>query len=55
MLRRSVEQIKEFTGISAPYEEPRNAEIVVETDVQSVEEIVSLIIEELTRGEILKR
>ena len=31
-------EIKEFTGISDPYEEPENAEIVVETEEQSPEE-----------------
>jgi len=30
--------IKEFTGISAPYEEPENPEILLETDKLSVEE-----------------
>ena len=30
--------IKEFTGISAPYEEPKNPEILLETDKLSVEE-----------------
>ncbi len=32
--------ISEFTGISAPYEEPRAAELVVQTDRSSVEECV---------------
>jgi bifunctional enzyme CysN/CysC len=40
-------EIKDFTGISSPYEEPVNAEIVVETDIQSVDEIVNAIIAEL--------
>ena len=31
-------EIKEFTGISDPYEPPENAEIVLETDKQSPEE-----------------
>jgi len=35
--------IKEFTGISAPYEEPINPEIVVETDKMSIEECVDKI------------
>jgi bifunctional enzyme CysN/CysC len=37
-------EIKSFTGISAPYEEPENAELVVETDVESVEESVEKVI-----------
>ena len=36
--------IPEFTGISAPYEEPENAEITIETDKLSVEESVDKII-----------
>lgn len=40
-------ELDNFTGISSPYEEPVNAEIVVETDIQSVDEIVDKIINEL--------
>jgi bifunctional enzyme CysN/CysC len=40
-------EIKDFTGISAPYEKPRTPSITIETDIQSVEEtsqnIVSLL------------
>ena len=44
-------EIDNFTGISSPYEEPTNAEIVVETDLQSPDEIVAHILEQLrTRG-----
>jgi adenylylsulfate kinase-like enzyme len=42
-------EIPEFTGVSSPYEEPRQAELVVETDVQSAEEIVDRIWEFLVR------
>ncbi len=31
-------QIKEFTGISAPYEEPANPELIVDTEGKSVEQ-----------------
>ncbi len=34
-------EIKDFTGIDSPYEEPANPEITVETDLHSVEEIVA--------------
>ncbi|MCC6490387.1 MAG: adenylyl-sulfate kinase [Candidatus Hydrogenedentes bacterium] len=37
-------QIPEFTGISAPYEEPDNAEIVVDTGVHSLEESAELVL-----------
>ncbi|HTT08878.1 MAG TPA: adenylyl-sulfate kinase [Gammaproteobacteria bacterium] len=37
-------EIKEFTGISAPYEEPEAAEIVLNTDERSQEECVDAVI-----------
>lgn len=37
-------EIKNFTGIDAPYEEPENPEITVETDQQSLEESVETIL-----------
>ena len=38
-------EIKEFTGVSAPYEAPENPECIVHTDVQTVEESVAAVIE----------
>ncbi len=40
-------EIREFTGIDAPYEAPEDAEIVVHTDRQSVDESVAAILEQL--------
>jgi bifunctional enzyme CysN/CysC len=40
-------EISDFTGISSPYEEPENAEIVVETDLHSPDDIVERIVTEL--------
>lgn len=40
-------EIKEFTGISDPYEEPLSPEVVVETDRESVETSAAKIIREL--------
>jgi len=37
-------EIKDFTGVSAPYEEPENAEVIVETDIETPEESVQKII-----------
>ncbi|MBM3457579.1 MAG: adenylyl-sulfate kinase [Armatimonadetes bacterium] len=37
-------QIREFTGISAPYEEPEKPELVVNTDNQTVEESLAVIL-----------
>ena len=51
-------QIKEFTGIDAPYEEPEDAEIVLRTGEQSVAESVRVVLEGLlprlsaTAGEV---
>jgi adenylylsulfate kinase len=39
--------IKDFTGISAPYEPPLNPECRLRTDLQSVDECVSAILERL--------
>jgi bifunctional enzyme CysN/CysC len=40
-------QIREFTGIDAPYEAPEDPEIVIHTDRQSVDESVASILEQL--------
>ena len=40
-------EIKEFTGISSPYEEPITPELVVETDLQSTEDIAKTIVKKL--------
>ncbi|MDK2810204.1 MAG: adenylylsulfate kinase [Petroclostridium sp.] len=37
-------EIKEFTGISSPYEKPENPEITISTDKQTIEECVDRII-----------
>ena len=47
-------QIKEFTGISSPYESPEMPELVVETDLQSVDEILEQIIAVLRTQEIAR-
>ena len=40
-------EIRDFTGIDAPYEAPEDAEIVVRTDQQTVAESVAAILEQL--------
>ena len=40
-------EIPEFTGISAPYEAPQSPELVLDTNVQSVEESVGQLVEYL--------
>jgi len=46
-------EIKEFTGVSSPYEEPEAAELVVETDLVSVEDAVEAILAELAARRIV--
>jgi adenylyl-sulfate kinase len=40
-------EIQNFTGVSDPYEEPENAEIVVETDKETIEESLDKIVRKL--------
>ncbi len=48
-------EIPAFTGISSPYEEPENPEIVVDTGIQSLEESVNQVIAALQeRGVIIE-
>lgn len=46
--------IPEFTGISAPYEEPLEPELVIETDKLSVEESTQTIIDYLYKKEVIQ-
>lgn len=48
-------EILEFTGISAPYEEPESPELVIDTGRLSVDESVSLIMEYLEEKGIIGR
>jgi len=47
-------EIKDFTGISAPYEAPENPEIRVQTDKVSVEEAVKIIVDYLQEKGLVK-
>jgi adenylyl-sulfate kinase len=46
-------EIKEFTGVSDPYEEPINAEVIVHTDRETVERSAQRILNELARQGLL--
>ena len=46
-------EIKEFTGIDAPYEEPENAELVIDTSEHDLEQSRDLVIEYLKNQEII--
>jgi adenylylsulfate kinase len=45
-------EIQEFTGISSPYEEPEKPEIVVDTDINSVENCADKIISYLEKKKV---
>ncbi len=47
-------QIQEFTGISAPYEEPTDADLVLDTDRMSVAECVDKVLGLLAERHILQ-
>ena len=47
-------EIKNFTGIDDPYEEPENPEIIVDTDKESIEECVEKIIAKLRELEYIR-
>jgi adenylylsulfate kinase len=46
-------EIKGFTGVSDPYEEPLAPDVLVETDRESIEESTSKIIRELERRQLV--
>lgn len=48
-------EIKEFTGIDAPYEEPLNPELVIDTDTLSLEESKEMVLRYLEDHGIIKR
>lgn len=46
-------QIKEFTGISSPYEEPINPELVLDTELHSLQECITLLFSYLSENKYL--
>jgi len=40
-------EIKEFTGVSDPYEEPENADVICDTENETVEESTQKVISKL--------
>ena len=46
-------EVKEFTGISSPYEAPENPELIIDTEVNSITDCVQLIIAYLKANAIL--
>ena len=43
-------EIKDLTGLQDPYEEPENPEIIVDTERQTVEECVNVILDRVLQG-----
>jgi adenylyl-sulfate kinase len=48
-------EISHFTGISDPYEEPKNPEIIVETDQEQPDECLMKILSQLEKVDLLKK
>ncbi|MDH4220116.1 MAG: adenylyl-sulfate kinase, partial [Candidatus Aminicenantes bacterium] len=48
-------EIKEFTGISAPYEEPLQPELVIDTDELDLEESKNMVLRHLEEKNIIKK
>jgi len=47
--------IKDFTGINAPYEEPLNPEIIIDTDKETVDKSADKVIKKLEELGLIKR
>jgi adenylylsulfate kinase len=45
--------LKDFTGVSAPYEKPENPEIIIDTDKYSIEESTEIVINKLKEEKII--
>ncbi|MBI5095179.1 MAG: adenylyl-sulfate kinase [Candidatus Hydrogenedentes bacterium] len=52
-LNKNAGEIKEFTGISAPYEEPLNAEVVVDTGKLSLEQCTEAVLKALSERGVI--
>ena len=47
-------EIKNYTGINSPYEVPENADLIIDTKQESIEDSVSIIINYLKKKTIIK-
>ena len=48
-------EIKNFTGVNDPYEEPDNPELIIETDKETIEESVEKVLKKLEELGYIKR
>ena len=46
-------EISEFTGVSSPYESPEHPEIIVETDIMTVDQCTNEIMVTLEKAQII--
>ena len=42
-------KIKDFTGVNAPYEEPKNPELIIDTDKETIDESTEKVLKELKK------
>ena len=47
-------EIKNYTGISSPYEVPKNADLIIDTEQETIEDSVSIIISFLKKKSIIR-
>jgi adenylylsulfate kinase-like enzyme len=48
MYKKALEgKIKHFTGVDDPYEEPKDPELIVDTDIESVDESVGKVLQKI--------
>lgn len=47
-------EIKDFTGVSAPYEEPENPDLIIDTTENTLDESVAVVLKLLTKEEGLR-
>ena len=47
-------EIKNYTGIDSPYEVPENADLIIDTDQETIEDSVSIILSFLKKKTIIK-
>ena len=47
-------EIKNYTGIDSPYEVPENADLIIDTDQETIEDSVSIIVSFLKKKTIIK-
>ncbi len=48
-------EIKGFTGIDSPYEQPKNPEVIIDTDILSVEQSVDKLLHFLQKNEYIEK